>query len=63
MNSLPTNIIKSEDFYGVYCEVSAGAERLVFKSVAPLCLPVVEILIQVYCQAIPIREVMMSPCQ
>ena len=53
MNSLPTNIIKAEHFNGVYCEVSAGAERLVFKSLAPLRLPVVEILIQVDRQSIP----------
>lgn len=53
MNSLPTNIIKTEHFNGVYCEVSAGAERLVVESVAALCLPVVEILIQVDRQSIP----------
>ena len=63
MNSLPTNIIKAEHFNGVYGEVSAGAERLVLKSVASLCLPVLEILVQVYRQAIPMREVMMPPCQ
>ena len=63
MNSLPTNIIKAEHFNGVYCEISAGAERIIFKSVASLSLAVVEILIQVDGQAIPRKEVMRPACR
>ena len=50
---LPTNVNEAEHFYAVNCEVPDGAEWVVVEGVAPLCLPVVEILIKVDGKAVP----------